>query len=139
MFWARAQDPFTRHWFGLKTPDPQAFQCVTVLPKPVRRCPVILYIRHERHENSPVNAVPIVVRHLRERVTIARLPGLPHTVPEIWQRQITDAPGFAIIYVAALRSVGVPARLAGLDTVEFWDGTRWQPAPAPCVTTGQTP
>jgi len=88
-----------------------------------------------RHEYSLADAVPIVVRHLRERVTIAHLPGLPHNVPEIWRRQITDAPGFAIIYVAALRSVGVPARLAGLDTVEFWDGTRWQPAPAPTITT----
>ena len=108
-----------------------------------------------RHENSVADAVPIVVRHLRERVTIAELPGLPHSVPEIWRRQITDANGFAIIYVAALRSVGVPARLAGVDGVEgmesgygdrlspprgraegveFWDGTRWQAAPDPAVT-----
>jgi hypothetical protein len=81
--------------------------------------------------------MPIVFRHLRERVTIARLPGLPHSVPENWRRQITDATGYAIIYVAALRSVGVPARLMGPDGVEFWDGARWQPAPAPAVTTWQ--
>ena len=87
-----------------------------------------------RHESSPADAAQIVVRHLRERVTISTLSGLPHNVPEIWLRQITDAAGFQIIYVAALRSVGVPARLNGNDTAECWNGTRWQPAPTPAVT-----
>ena len=43
-----------------------------------------------RHESSPEEAAKIVVRHLRERVTIATLPDSPHGVPEIWLKQITD-------------------------------------------------
>lgn len=84
-----------------------------------------------RHENSPADAATIVVRHLRERVTIATLPGLPHDVPTIWLRQITDETGFDIIYVAALRSVGVPARLSEHGKAEFFDGGQWQAAPRP--------
>jgi hypothetical protein len=58
---------------------------------------------------------------LRERVTIARLPGLPHNVPEIMLHQMTDETGFEIIYTAALRSVGVPSRLDGHKQTEFWN------------------
>ena len=86
-----------------------------------------------RHESSPEEAARIVVRHLRDRVTIAALPNLPHDVPAIWLRQITDGAGFEIIYVAALRSVGVPARLNSQQRSEFWDGTKWNVAPRPSV------
>jgi len=86
-----------------------------------------------RHESSLEDAAKIVVRHLRERVTIAALPDLPHDVPEIWLKQITDEAGFEIIYVAALRSVGVPARLNSQHQAEFWDGTKWDDAPRPSV------
>jgi acetyl esterase/lipase len=86
-----------------------------------------------RHESSPADAAKIVVRHLRERVTIAALPDLPHDVPAIWLRQITDEAGFEIIYVAALRSVGVPARLDPHQQAEFWDGDRWRTAPPASV------
>jgi dienelactone hydrolase len=86
-----------------------------------------------RHESSPEDAARIVVRHLRERVTIAAAPNLPHDVPAIWLQQITDETGFEIIYVAALRSVGVPARLDATGHVEFWNGTDWRKAPIPLV------
>jgi dienelactone hydrolase len=86
-----------------------------------------------RKEQSPEDAAKIVVRHLRERVTIAALPDLPHDVPEIWLKQITDETGFEIIYVAALRSVGVPARLDPHHRAEFWDGNKWRAAPSPSV------
>jgi acetyl esterase/lipase len=86
-----------------------------------------------RHESSPEDAAKIVVRHLRERVTIAALPDLPHDVSEIWLKQITDEAGFEIIYVAALRSVGVPARLDPHQRAEFWDGDKWRAAPPPSV------
>lgn len=82
-----------------------------------------------RHEVSPADAAAIVVRHLRERVTVAEAPGLPREVPEIWLRQITDRTGFEIVYVAALRSVGVPARLNGEGKAEFYDGLTWRKAP----------
>lgn len=86
-----------------------------------------------RHESSPEDAAKIVVRHLRERVTIATVPNLPRDVPTIWLRQITDETGFEIIYVAALRSVGVPARLNSRRQAEFWDGTKWNTAPPPAI------
>jgi predicted esterase len=84
-----------------------------------------------RHESSPEDAAHIVVRHLRERVTIAKLPNPPLEVPDIWLRQITDEAGFEIIYVAVLRSVGVPARLDANHHAEFFDGNKWKVAPAP--------
>ena len=86
-----------------------------------------------RHENSPEDAAKIVVRHLRERVTIATVPNLPQDVPAIWLKQITDEAGFQIICVAALRSVGVPARLGLQHQAEFWNGAKWDTAPPPSV------
>ena len=86
-----------------------------------------------RHESSPEDAAKIVVRHLRERVTIATLPNPSHDVPDIWLKQMTDEAGFEIIYVAALRSVGVPTRLDSNRHAEFWDGGKWQIAPSPSV------
>jgi len=109
-----------------------------------------------RRESSPEDAAKIVVRHLRERVTIiggqprgeplGGTPGqpvgkdayvktvaLPRKVPDIWRRQITDEAGFEIIYVAALRSVGVPARLDANRHAEFFDGSQWRVAPVPMV------
>jgi acetyl esterase/lipase len=86
-----------------------------------------------RKEQSPEDAAKIVARHLRERVTIAALPDLPHDVPSIWLKQITDETGFENIYVAALRSVGVPARLDPHQQAEIWDGDKWHAAPPPSV------
>jgi len=86
-----------------------------------------------RHENSPQDAARIVVRHLRERVTSITAPHLSHNVPTIWLKQITDENGFEIIYVAALRSVGVPARLDSRGQAELLAENKWQPAPQPCV------
>jgi acetyl esterase/lipase len=86
-----------------------------------------------RRESSPEDAAKIVVRHLRERVTIAHLPNASHEVPGIWLKQITDEAGFEIIYVAALRSVGVPARLDANRHAEFHDGNKWLVAPSPSV------
>jgi hypothetical protein len=90
-----------------------------------------------RHESSPEDATKIVVRHLRERVTIAALQNPPQDVPNIWLKQITDEAGFEIIYVAALRSVGVPARLDASRQADFWDGTNWCVAPNPSMMSWQ--
>ena len=81
-----------------------------------------------RHENSVAEAVPIVVRHLHERVSVVSGPGLPELVPGIWRAQVTDERGFARLTVAGLRSVGVPARLDGSGRAEFWDGSKWNGA-----------
>jgi hypothetical protein len=89
-----------------------------------------------RHENSPAEAAQIVVRYLRERVTTVSPPNSPRSVSAIWRRQVTDEKGFQIIYVAALRSVGVPARLDANGQAEFYDGQEWQIARTPCVVSG---
>jgi hypothetical protein len=86
-----------------------------------------------RHESSPIDAARIVVRHLRERVTVLAQPNLPHAVPDIWRRQITDPAGFEIIYVAALRCAGVPARLDTTGQAEMFADGQWQPAPRPVI------
>jgi predicted esterase len=86
-----------------------------------------------RREQGPAAAAEIVVRFLRERVTIAQGDSLPSVVAEIWQRQITNERGFEAVYVAALRSVGVPARLMPQGRAEMWSGAGWHPAPRPVI------
>ena len=121
-----------------------------------------------RKEAEPASAAEIVVRFLRERVTVI-IPdfkavgrgtrgGTPRslagedaratredenrdrgggdsggTILEIWRRQITDERGFEAIYVAALRSVGVPAQLSARHGAEFWNGQAWTAAPRPLI------
>ena len=86
-----------------------------------------------RKEQGPEAAAEIVVRFLRERVTIAEGNELPAVVAEIWQRQVTNERGFAAVCVAAMRSVGVPSRLGSEGRAEFWTSSAWQAAPRPLV------
>jgi hypothetical protein len=86
-----------------------------------------------RHESDVVAAAQIVVRFLRERVGID--PGYRYRVgvETIWTQQMTDEAGFERIYVAALRSVGIAARLNEQGKAELWTGKEWQVAPKPLV------
>jgi predicted esterase len=43
LFWAKEEDPFSRKWFTLETVDRHSVKYVAVLPKPIRRYPVIIY------------------------------------------------------------------------------------------------
>lgn len=87
-----------------------------------------------RKEQSVEAAAETVVRHLRERVTIAGGNNLPRDIPSSWQRQLTDATGFHRLMVAGLRSVGVPARLNEQGRAELLGEGVWKPAPLPaCV------
>ena len=86
-----------------------------------------------RHESSPADAANIVLRQLRERVTISTAANLPHDVPKIWAGRMTDASGFEIISVAALRSVGIPARLNDRGQAELFADGKWQLAPHPIL------
>jgi len=125
------------------------------LPQPGRiycPCPQLDWLRLELvHADCESNAVYVVIadtvaaqQGVRltppgvvldgvSSLTIASLPNLPHEVSDIWLRQITDESGFEIIYVAALRSVGIPARLYANRYAEIWDGNKWQTAPEPSV------
>jgi hypothetical protein len=84
-----------------------------------------------RRETSLPAAAEIVGRYLGERVKISTGNRTPGGVVSIWQSQTTDARGFETIYVAALRSVGIPARLSPSGKAEFWNGAEWLPAPGP--------
>lgn len=89
-----------------------------------------------RRQNDPMEAADIVVRFLRERVTVdpqlRQAPG----VETAWRSGRTDDPGFNEIYVAALRSVGIAARLDLQGNVELWTGNLWSPAPQPLIRAG---
>jgi len=82
-----------------------------------------------RRESDPVAAAQIVVRSLRERVGID--PGYDYRVgvETIWTEQMTDEAGFERVYVAALRSVGIAARLNDGGQAELLEGNQWQSAP----------
>lgn len=84
-----------------------------------------------RKEDSPESAAQIVGRHLRERVTIDPKLGYTPGIVTAWAHQITDEKGFEIIYVAALRSVGIGARLNQSGRAEYWSGKKWENAPRP--------
>ncbi len=60
-----------------------------------------------------------------------QFPQVPSDAAEIWQRQITSQRGFEAVYVAALRSVGVPSRLSPEGRAEFCPGSGCQAAPRP--------
>lgn len=92
-----------------------------------------------RRENEPVAAARTVVGFLRQRVGIsARFP-YRVGVETIWTQGMTDAAGFERIYVAALRSVGIAARLGGDGKAELLVGNQWQPAPRPLISSWEQP
>lgn len=78
-----------------------------------------------RHESSPADAAKIVVQHLREDIAIVATKNAVYDITAIWQKRIADETGFQTICVAALRSVGVPARLNSQHEAEFFDGNNW--------------
>jgi dienelactone hydrolase len=88
-----------------------------------------------RHENTTSDSAAIVVRFLRQRVTVA--PSYPKQlgIESMWNGHIVNPADFEILYTAALRSVGVPARLNALHQAEFWTGQSWQSPPRPLATT----
>ena len=88
-----------------------------------------------RHENTTEAAAEIVVRFLRQRVTIAPNHPKQHGVESMWYGHIVNLEDFEILYTAALRSVGVPARLNRKQEAEFWTGSQWETAPRPLATT----
>jgi dienelactone hydrolase len=92
-----------------------------------------------RRELSLDRAAAIVARHLRERVTPASIAprgapaGLPSAGQSVtaWVRQVADERGFEGLYVAALRSAGIPARLGTNRCAEIFVDAAWKPAPRP--------
>lgn len=88
-----------------------------------------------RRETDMQSAAEIIVRSLRERVTIEPAHDWPTGVESIWRNQIATPQGFERIYVATLRSTGIPGRLDKQSKAEFWTGSEWKAAPRPIVET----
>jgi pimeloyl-ACP methyl ester carboxylesterase len=86
-----------------------------------------------RKTKDPTTAAEIIIRFLRDRVTITDRADAPEGLVSIWVKQTANLRGFHRIYVAALRSVGIPARLNGQHRAEFWTGAAWATAPPPLV------
>jgi hypothetical protein len=80
-----------------------------------------------RKENDPFVAAQIVLKFLRQRISIVEKG--PVTIEAMWQRKEADAVGFEALKVAAFRSVGIPARLNENGQAEISSNEKWQLAP----------
>jgi predicted esterase len=89
-----------------------------------------------RKESDPVEAAQVVMRFLRERVGISHTDGNGVGVETTWKFGQTQSAGFEEVYVAALRSVGIAARLDDQGRAELWTGDKWLTAPQPLVRLG---
>jgi len=81
-----------------------------------------------RRETDPLTAADILQRNLHETVLIAR-DARPASIVAAWETQTASPQVFESIYVAALRSVGIPARLNDNHQAEILVGAQWETAP----------
>jgi hypothetical protein len=91
-----------------------------------------------RSKSDPGQAARIVIRLLREHVGIDSTYNYRVGVETIWTEEMTDESGFERIYVAALRSVGIAARLNGAGQAELLEGNQWESAPRPLIASFET-
>jgi hypothetical protein len=77
-----------------------------------------------RHETDPEAAAEIVVKFLRQRLTLVAAG--PSTIDEMWQKREADAAGLETLKVASFRSVGIPARLGENKQAELFANGKWQ-------------
>jgi hypothetical protein len=89
-----------------------------------------------RKEDDPTKAAQTVVRFLRQRVAILGEGRIVQGVETSWKEEAASGAEFQQLYVAALRSVGVAARLHARGTAEFWTGAAWAAAPQPLASQG---
>jgi len=83
-----------------------------------------------KQETDPQTAAGIVLQLLHQRLRIGG--NAPFTIDEMWQKQTSSTNGVEAVSVAALRSVGIPARLGAGGQMEFFNNGTWQqPAIAP--------
>jgi len=85
---------------------------------------------------APVEAARTLVAFLRERVTVTQGRSPAEGIVTTWRDGVTDDSGFEQIYVAALRSVGIAARLGRQGQTELWTGVEWVTAPQPLLKHG---
>jgi hypothetical protein len=84
---------------------------------------------HQVHD--PIIADEMIVHSLRQRVGIDSSFCYKLGVETIWIQGMTDEIGFQRILVAALRSIGIAARLNLEHKAEFWTGREWASSSPP--------
>ena len=87
-----------------------------------------------RRESNPAAAVEIVARQLALRLQVRDGAPVGDTIREMWAQGTTDQEGFDRLYMATLRSVGVPTRVGDNGRPEFHNGEKWRAAPRPFST-----
>jgi hypothetical protein len=86
-----------------------------------------------KFEQSTRECAVGVVRALRERITIDSTSDASDGVDQVWRNGVATLKNFKRIYIAALRSVGIPARISFEGNAELWTGTVWEEAPLPLI------
>lgn len=87
-----------------------------------------------RKEVETTAAAIIIVRELRVRVT-PQLGTSAGTLLWSWQAGTAHPDVWEVIFVAALRSTGIAARVGEHGKAEIWVGSAWQAAPRPLTET----
>lgn len=83
-----------------------------------------------RKEAGVTGAAVIIARELRTRVTPQATVDAGALL-QAWQRGEAQPIEWEALFVAALRSAGIAARVGGAGKAEIWLGSAWQVAPRP--------
>jgi hypothetical protein len=83
-----------------------------------------------RRESNPGAAAEMVWRGIQEKIAVTD-PAPAATILAMWREGRASAAGRARLEVAALRAVGIPARLTADGQLEFWNGTEWRTMATP--------
>jgi hypothetical protein len=75
-------------------------------------------------ENSIFVAATKLAEIMRSRISIVKTPNVQSLVT-IWQKQVANQRDFTRLYVAAARSVGIPARMNSKGVCQIWSEERW--------------
>lgn len=84
-----------------------------------------------RKTNSPLEAASVLAGELRTEIEIQNQPRNDFNFTRIWRNRVASPEQFKFLHVAALRAVGVCARINAQGMVEILQNTKWLPAPLP--------
>lgn len=86
-----------------------------------------------RKETNPMEAAEIVVRFLSGRVAFRSGRASVCGIRTAWEEQAADDESWERLYVAAMRSATIAARLGDSGRAELWTGVKWVRAPRPVI------
>lgn len=84
-----------------------------------------------RKTNSPLEAASVLAGELRTEIEIQNQARNDFNFTRIWRDRVASPEQFKILHVAALRAVGICARINAQGMVEIFQSTKWVPAPRP--------